>query len=109
MNPVYLDHNASTPVAPEVLDAMLPYLSRYYGNPSSTHAFGRAMHQAIEQARSQVAELIGSKPEEIFFTSGGTESNNLAIRGVAAAQAECRPTGSRFGQRAWGEPPWRSR
>lgn len=87
---VYLDHNASTPVAPEVLEAMLPYLSRHYGNPSSTHVFGRAMHEAIEQARHQVATLIGSRPEEITFTSGGTESNNLAIRGVAAAHPECR-------------------
>jgi cysteine desulfurase len=86
ISPIYLDCNASTPVAPEVLDAMLPYLSSHYGNPSSTHAFGKAMRAAIEQARSQVAELIGSKPEEICFTSGGTESNNLAISGVAAAQ-----------------------
>lgn len=69
---------------------MVPYLSSHYGNPSSTHAFGRAMREAIEKARSQVAELIGSKPEEICFTSGGTESNNLAIRGVAAAQPERR-------------------
>jgi cysteine desulfurase len=90
ISPIYLDYNASTPVAPEVLDAMLPYLSSHYGNPSSTHAFGKDMREAIEQARSQVAELIGSKPEEICFTSGGTESNNLAIRGVAAAQPERR-------------------
>ena len=82
--PIYLDYNATTPVAPEVLDAMLPYLQRHFGNPSSDHAFGRRAHEAVEEARAQVALLIGSAPDEIVFTSGGTESNNLAIRGVAA-------------------------
>jgi len=83
--PIYLDHNASTPILPEVLDAMLPYLRDNYGNPSSTHTYGRTMLAAVEQARGQVADLITCKPDELFFTSGGTEANNLAIRGVAAA------------------------
>ncbi len=83
--PIYLDHNASTPLLPEVLDAMLPYLREHYGNPSSTHPYGRIMLAAVEQAREQVAGLISCQPDEVFFTSGGTEANNLAIRGVAAA------------------------
>ncbi len=84
---VYLDHNATTPIASEVLDAMLPYLREQFGNPSSDHALGRRAHEAAETARAQVAELIGAAPAEIVFTSGGTESNNLAVRGVAASAA----------------------
>jgi cysteine desulfurase len=82
---IYLDHNATTPVAPEVLDAMLPYLKQHYGNPSSDHPLGHRAHQAVENAREQVALVIGAEPAEIVFTSGGTESNNLAIRGSTAA------------------------
>jgi cysteine desulfurase len=82
---IYLDHNATTPIAPEVLEAMLPYFKEQYGNPSSDHPLGHRAHQAIEEAREQVASLIGAAPEEIVFTSGGTEANNLAIRGSAAA------------------------
>ena len=81
---IYLDHNATTPVAPEVLDAMLPYLRDQYGNPSSDHPAGRAAARAVAAARAQVAALIGADPAEIVFTSGGTESNNLAIRGSAS-------------------------
>jgi cysteine desulfurase len=81
---IYLDHNATTPVAPEVLDAMLPYLRDQYGNPSSDHSFGRRAAAAVDQARAQVAALIGAEPGEIVFSSGGTESNNLAIRGTAS-------------------------
>ena len=83
--PIYLDHNASTPLLPEVRDAMLPYLGEHFGNPSSPHIYGRIMHDAVEQARIQVATLIDCTPGEVFFTSGGTEANNLAIRGVAGA------------------------
>lgn len=82
---IYLDHNATTPVLPEVLDAMLPYLSGAFGNPSSDHPLGRQAAVAVATAREQVAALIGSRADEIVFTSGGTESNNLAIRGAAAA------------------------
>jgi cysteine desulfurase len=82
---IYLDHNATTPVAPEVLDAMLPYLRDQYGNPSSDHPYGRRAAAAVDQARARVAALIGADPGDIVFTSGGTESNNLAIRGTAAA------------------------
>ena len=84
--PIYLDHNASTPVLPEVLDAMLPWLRDHFGNPSSTHIYGRTMQAAVEEARGRVARLIGCEPDELFFTSGGTESNNLAIFGTASAR-----------------------
>ena len=84
---IYLDNNATTAVAPEVLAAMHPYLSTLFGNPSSAHALGRQMKQAIEGAREQVAALIGAaEPEEIVFTSCGSESDNWAIRGILAAQ-----------------------
>jgi cysteine desulfurase len=87
---IYLDHNATTPVLPEAVDAMLPYLRERYGNPSSGHAFGRTAREAVEKARGQVAALLGCDAEEILFTSGGTESNNLAIRGVTEARPERR-------------------
>jgi cysteine desulfurase len=82
--PIYLDHNATTPVLPDVVDAMLPYLREHFGNPSSRHVYGRRTQEAIERARRHVASLIGSDADEIIFTSGGTEANNLAIRGTAA-------------------------
>ncbi|RQD70573.1 MAG: cysteine desulfurase NifS [Tindallia sp. MSAO_Bac2] len=82
---VYLDYSATTPVKPEVLDAMLPYLKDYYGNPSSLHSFGRENKKAIDTARDQIAKTFNAKPEEIFFTGGGSESDNWAIKGVAAA------------------------
>ena len=86
---IYLDNNATTRVAPEVLEAMQPYLGRFFGNPSSAHALGREMKRAIEQAREQVAALIGARePSEIVFTSCGSESDNWAIRGVLATQPE---------------------
>jgi cysteine desulfurase len=88
--PIYLDHNATTPVLPEVRDAMGPYLAGRFGNPSSGHPFGRAAREAVERARQQVAGLLSCEPEEIVFTSGGTEANNLAIRGVAEARPERR-------------------
>ena len=78
---IYLDHNASTPIAPEVREAMRPYLELAYGNPSSSHWAGKPARQAVENARAQVAEFLGAKPEEVVFTSGGTESNNAAILG----------------------------
>jgi cysteine desulfurase len=84
--PIYLDHNATTPVLPEVVNAMLPWLTEHFGNPSSNHVYGHMAKAAVVNAREQVAELIGCLPEEIYFTSGGTESNNLAIRGIAAAR-----------------------
>ena len=81
-DPIYLDYNATTPLLPEVVDAMLPYLHEHFGNPSSRHIYGRRTHDAIERARSDVAALINSHADEIIFTSGGTEANNLAIRGT---------------------------
>jgi cysteine desulfurase len=80
--PIYLDYNATTPVDPAVLDAMLPYLRGEFGNPSSAHSLGARAHEAVEAARAEVAALIGAAPDEIVFTSGGTEASNIAIRGA---------------------------
>ena len=88
--PIYLDHNATTPILPEVVDAMLPYLREHFGNPSSGHVYGRRAHDAVERARGQVATLLGCDDGEVIFTSGGTEANNLAIRGVAEARNDRR-------------------
>jgi len=84
-DPIYLDHNATTPLLPEVVDAMLPYLREHFGNPSSGHVYGTRARNAVTRAREQVAELIGCEPDEVIFTSGGTEASNLAIRGVTEA------------------------
>lgn len=81
--PVYLDYNATTPVDPEVIEAMEPFFREHFGNPSSSHYYGAITRTAIEKARLQVARLISAKPQEIVFTSGGTESNNMALQGVA--------------------------
>jgi len=82
MKPIYLDYNATTPVAPEVVDAMLPYLREHFGNASSAHAYGGAAHDALERARHVIGRLIGADPSSIIFTANGTESNNLASRPV---------------------------
>lgn len=82
---VYLDHSATTPVDPRVLAAMMPYLTENYGNASSVHLFGQQARAAVDKSRRQIASLIGARPNEIVFTSGGTEANNLAIRGVCEA------------------------
>ncbi|HEV2884824.1 MAG TPA: aminotransferase class V-fold PLP-dependent enzyme, partial [Pyrinomonadaceae bacterium] len=79
---VYLDHSATTPVDPRVVQAMLPYLTEKFGNPSSVHFFGQEARAAVDRARREVAALIGARANEIIFVSGGTEANNLAIRGV---------------------------
>jgi len=86
MRKVYLDNAASTPLLPEVREAMMPYLGEVFGNPSSLHDWGDGAREAVEIARAQVADLIGASPEEIIFTSGGTESNNFAVKGLALAQ-----------------------
>jgi len=88
--PVYLDHNATTQLDPRVLDAMLPYLKGPYGNASSLHRYGRAARDAVEGARAQVAALVGAEFAHVLWTSGGTESNNLALKGVAAAAPKTR-------------------
>jgi cysteine desulfurase NifS/selenium donor protein len=85
MNEIYLDYNGTTPVDPHVADAMLPYLSNEFGNPSSTHGYGLRAKIAIETARREVAHLLNASPDEIIFTGSGTESNNMAIRGAAHA------------------------
>jgi cysteine desulfurase len=84
MRPIYLDHNATTPVDPQVLEAMLPYLREEFGNPSSAYALGRQAQAAVERARAEVAGLIGALPEEIAFTGSATEATNIAIRGAVA-------------------------
>ncbi len=83
---VYLDHNASTPVHPDVIQAMLPYFGERFGNPSSVHGFGREARDGMETAREQVSRFLEVKKEEIVFTSGGTESDNMAIKGIAHAR-----------------------
>ena len=85
MTRIYLDYNASTPIAPAVLEAMMPFLTTKFGNPSSSHSFGVECRAAIEQAREQVAALLGCEPSEIIFTSGATESNNMVVKGLAKA------------------------
>jgi cysteine desulfurase len=82
MEPIYLDYNATTPIAPRVLEAMRPYLETHFGNPSCGHAFGAAAREAVDRARGQVAQLLGCAPQELIFTSGGSEANNLAIKGA---------------------------
>ena len=86
MTPIYLDYNATTPVDPAVAEAMLPYLHSHFGNPSSTHQFGKTAHDAIERARGQVAALLGAQPDEIVFTGGGTEASNQALKGAVFAK-----------------------
>lgn len=90
MRPVYLDYAASTPLDPRALEAMLPYFSEDFGNPSSVHLYGQRAETAIEAARGSIAALINARPEEVLFTSGGSESDNLALRGVALAARETR-------------------
>ena len=90
MKKIYMDHGASTPVDEEVLNEMIPFFSEKYGNPSSIHHFGRESFDAVENGREQVAKLINTNPEEIVFTSGGTESDNLAIKGIAFKNKEKR-------------------
>src|SRR5688572_12035462 len=86
MRHLYFDYSATTPIAPSVQAAMSPLLAEHFGNPSSSHAHGRAAAEAVEDARGQLALLLGCDCEEIVFTSGGTESNNLALKGVLLGQ-----------------------
>ncbi|MFA0775032.1 MAG: hypothetical protein THHGLFOP_000534 [Candidatus Fervidibacter sp.] len=88
---IYLDYAATTPLDPRVLEAMMPYLTEKFGNPNSIHAFGREARKAVDEAREKIAALLNCRPSELVFTSGGTESDNLALRGVAAA---CRQKGN---------------
>ncbi|MGB3960275.1 MAG: cysteine desulfurase family protein, partial [bacterium] len=88
MKTIYLDHAATTPVHPRVLEKMLPYFRDQYGNPSSVYRLGREAKKAVEDAREKVAQLIGAEPREIVFTSGGTEADNIALQGVARANRD---------------------
>lgn len=85
-DPIYLDYNATTPIEPAVLDAMLPYLRTHFGNPSSDHIYGYRAREAIAAARAQLAAALGARPDEVIFTGGGSEANNLALYGVAATR-----------------------
>src|SRR5436190_18128552 len=87
MDVVYLDNNATTKPAPQVVKAMMPFLSELYGNPSSVHRFGQRARQAIDEARARIAHLVGCSDSELLFTGGGTESINTAIRGLLAARS----------------------
>jgi cysteine desulfurase len=88
LNPIYLDYNATTPLDPAVLEVMLPFFKEHFGNPSSSHFYGKSAKDPVSKAREQTAKLIGAKTNEILFTSGGTESNNHAIIGTAFANME---------------------
>ncbi|MFA9370298.1 MAG: cysteine desulfurase family protein [Labilibaculum antarcticum] len=88
MKPIYLDYNATTPIAPEVADAMFPYLKGFFGNPSSSHFYGRQSKEAVDKARKQVALLLNCEAGELIFTSGGSESNNYALKGYAFANQD---------------------
>ncbi|MBL8491212.1 MAG: cysteine desulfurase [Rhodocyclaceae bacterium] len=93
--PVYLDYNATAPLAPAVLEAMLPWLGQRYGNASSRHEYGRDARRAVDEARARVAAAVGAHPTEVVFTSGGSEANNLFLRGAAAALAPAQTAGVR--------------
>ncbi|RLD41402.1 MAG: bifunctional IscS subfamily cysteine desulfurase/selenide, water dikinase SelD, partial [Bacteroidetes bacterium] len=88
MKQIYLDYNATTPIDKRVADAMRPFLNEYFGNPSSVHEYGIKTKLAVEKARQQIADLLNCEPSEIIFTSGGTESNNFAIKGAVLAKKE---------------------
>jgi len=88
MKPAYLDYNATTPIDQRVAEVMLPFIHKHFGNPSSGHIFGRKAKEAVERARQQAADLIGAKAEEIIFTSGGSEANNYAVKGIAFARKD---------------------
>ena len=92
MRKVYLDNAATTPLLPEVREAMIPYLGDVFGNPSSLHEWGDGAREALEMARTQVAQLIGANAEEIIFTGSGTESNNFAIKGLALIGFQSKPS-----------------
>src|SRR5437764_14488924 len=88
MRRVYLDNSATTPVDPRVVEAMLPFLTEKFGNPSSVHFYGQEARAAVDRARREVAAIINARPNEVVFLSGGTEANNLAVRGVAEQNVE---------------------
>ncbi len=105
MPPIYLDYNATTPMDPEVIAAIVPCLRENFGNPSSAHAFGKLAHEAVARARAQVAELLGAQPDEIVFTSGGTEASNHAIKGAVFAPPPL-PSPEAGGGKGWGFGRW---
>jgi cysteine desulfurase len=110
MKPIYLDYNATTPLDAAVVAAMLPYLKERFGNPSSSHAYGREAHAAVERARAQVSDWLGAAPEEIVFTGGGSEASNQAIKGVAFPALGLGPNGAACVRDVLGRrPSWLAR
>src|SRR2546425_10174240 len=104
---IYLDNAATTPIDPRVVGAMMPYLTDKWGNASSIHFFGQEARAAVDKARHQVAALINARPNEVIFTSGGTEANNLAIRGLVEARVlATAPHASAAGSNSTGSPPY---
>ena len=104
-DPIYLDHAATTPVGPEVLEAMLPFFGPRFGNPSSMHRWGREARTALDEARERVAKCLGASPDEVCFTSGGTEADNLAVLGALAGPSATRRNAHRHhADRAQGGP-----
>src|SRR5580700_10719926 len=97
MPPIYLDYNATTPLLPEAWEAMRPLMTEAFGNPSSAHHAGRKARQALEDARERIAVLLGAQPDEVTFTSGATEANNLAILGLAGHDPSPIPQGKGVG------------
>ncbi len=85
---IYMDYSATTPMKKEVLDAMMPYMTEHYGNASSVHSFGRDAKNAINTSREKIAKTLGANREEVYFTAGGTESDNWAIKGIAKSMKE---------------------
>ena len=113
MDPIYLDYNATTPIDPQVADAMLPYIREHFGNPSSSHAFGVTAREAVDKGRRQLAEMLGCWADEVVFTSGGTESTTTRSRAWLARTGTRATTSSprRWSiQRCWRcAPTWSSR
>jgi cysteine desulfurase len=106
-DPIYLDFNATTPVHPAVFEAMVPFFGPLFGNPSSAHRYGFRLRAAVDEGRTHIAALVGAEPDEIVLTSCGSESNNLALKGLAFARPSLRYLSTATGEST--PPTWRTR